>query len=924
MTDPAPNTDSVKITLDGAEIPAQKGEMIIAAAERAGNYIPRFCYHPRMKPVGMCRMCLVEVKGPRGFSLQPACFVAVADGQEVVTNSEKVRKAQDGVLEFLLINHPLDCPVCDKGGECPLQDQTLTYGPGETRFVEEKRHFVKPIAISDLVYLDRERCIQCARCTRFADEVAGEALIDFIGRGDQIEVNTFPDSPFKSYFSGNTVQICPVGALTASPYRFKARPWDLDQVESTCTTCSVGCRVAVQSSSNRLTRYLGIDSAPVNHGWLCDRGRFDFEVINSPRRVTAPMVRKGNELVESSWSEALGRVAGNLRPAIEAGRSSSVAILGGARLANEDAYAWSKLARAVIGTDSVDAQMGDGLPAEVVLGLPRASIDQACAAGVVILLAPDLREELPVLFLRLRQAAVESGLVVIEISPVATAMSEYAASRLLHRPGEAGLLARALVAEDDPGGDVAGVAAAAVAEARRLLAGSPRDGATGTVVVLGRTSLAESGEDVVDAAGVLAGARWGHDGAGPDEPVRFLSGLRRGNVHGALDMGLAPGMLPGRLALEEGREWFSRAWGGLPAARGSGAAGILSQAAAGEISTLVLLGADPVADFPDAQVARAGLAGAEFVVAVDAYLTASSSQADVVLPAAMYTERAGTTTNLEGRITRLGQKLVAAGLARPDWVIAAELAIELDADLGFDSLDAIWDEIERLAPSHAGITRQVLERAASSDGVLAPLPATPVHISTRRSGPAGGPTTDPMAVPGIGSVQSQGAANDAGHLFTEPSSGQSSFGESASRQSSFDDGSGEGYPEPPPARPACVSFAAPQARPEVPSRDGYALRLVSGRRLYDLGTSVMMCESLAKLISPQRVRANPYDLDRLGLTTGDEVRVRSSRANLVMEVDADSGVPRGVVALGFNLAGEGASDLIDSTGPVSDLRLETP
>src|SRR5205085_1247951 len=204
-------------------------EMVVAAAERAGTYIPRFCYHPRMKPVGMCRMCLVEIRGPRGYSLQPACFVAVADGQEVRTTSDKVKKAQDGVLEFLLINHPLDCPVCDKGGECPLQDQTLAYGPGESRFVEEKRHFAKPIPISGLVDLDRERCIQCARCTRFADEHAGEPLINFIGRGDQLEVNTYPDHPFASYFSGNTVQICPVGALTAAPYRFRARPWDLEQ-----------------------------------------------------------------------------------------------------------------------------------------------------------------------------------------------------------------------------------------------------------------------------------------------------------------------------------------------------------------------------------------------------------------------------------------------------------------------------------------------------------------------------------------------------------------------------------------------------------------------------------------------------------------------------------------------------------------------
>ena len=258
--------EDVSFTMDGRALTAYKGELLIAAAERAGTYIPRFCYHPRMDPVGMCRMCLVDVEGPRGATLTPACFAEVTEGMVVDTMNDRVKKAQDGVLEFLLANHPLDCPVCDKGGECPLQDQTLAYGPGESRFIEEKRHFEKPIAISDLVLLDRERCIQCARCTRFAAEVAGDAQIDFAGRGEAVEVATFPSEPFKSYFSGNTVQICPVGALTATPYRFTARPWDLDQVESTCTTCAVGCRVAVQSSQNRLTRLLGIDSEPVNHG----------------------------------------------------------------------------------------------------------------------------------------------------------------------------------------------------------------------------------------------------------------------------------------------------------------------------------------------------------------------------------------------------------------------------------------------------------------------------------------------------------------------------------------------------------------------------------------------------------------------------------------------------------------------------------
>jgi len=286
----APKKTTVTVTIDGRDIEANPGELLIAAAQRTGVYIPRFCYHERMEPVGMCRMCLVDVDTGRGPALAVSCMTNVADGMKVDTFGPRVKKAQEGVLEFLLINHPLDCPVCDKGGECPLQDQTLSHGPGESRFVEEKRHYAKPLPISDLVYLDRERCILCDRCTRFAKEVAGDPLIHFTLRGNQTQILTFPDEPFSSYFSGNTVQICPVGALTAKPFRFKARPWDLQAVESTCTTCAVGCRITVESSRDQLMRYQGIDDDAVNWGWVCDRGRFNFEAVSSEDRLAGPLI----------------------------------------------------------------------------------------------------------------------------------------------------------------------------------------------------------------------------------------------------------------------------------------------------------------------------------------------------------------------------------------------------------------------------------------------------------------------------------------------------------------------------------------------------------------------------------------------------------------------------------------------------------
>jgi NADH-quinone oxidoreductase subunit G len=884
--------DTVSMTVDGKPVEAKPGEMIIAAAERNGVYIPRFCYHPRMKPVGMCRMCLVDVEGPRGMQLQPACFVPVAEGQNVVTDSPRVKKAQDGVLEFLLVNHPLDCPVCDKGGECPLQDQTFVFGPGESRFVEEKRHWEKPIPLSGLVDLDRERCIQCARCTRFADEIGGDPLIDFANRGERMEVATFPDTPFASYFSGNTVQICPVGALTARPYRFRARPWDLEQIESTCTSCSVGCRVAVQSSNNQLTRYLGLDSDPVNHSWLCDKGRFDFQAVNSDERLSHPMVRRGDQLTQTTWGEALDAAARGLGDVRSLHGPGAIGVIGGARLANEDAYAWARLAKAVLGTDNVDAQVGDGLPAEVVLGLPRATIDDACRASAVILLAPDIKEELPVLYLRLRAAAVDDGLRIIEITPQATGMSRYAAATLTHRPGEAALVARALASGAD--GDAGGVPTATIAAARAFVG-------DGAVVVLGRPSLAESHAATVDAAAALSGL----------PGVRFLPALRRANVMGALDMGLAPGVLPGRVGLDAGRDWFTAAWGAVPDQAGTDTTGILTAAAEGRLQALVLLGADPLTDFPDRELARRALTGAGFVVAVDTFLNDSSAGADVVLPAAGYAERPGTTTNLEGRVTRLGQKIVPPGVAWPEWVVANELAHRLGRDLGFESLEGIWAEIERVAPSHRGLTMAMLRDRRYRDGIVTPIPpegapeAMPVPV-------------DPMSDPGIDAVESHGET-----AFRKEGTEDEVHGEQGSEVEPLDSETDASAEEPAVPPPAMLGFSPPAAQPSAPALDAYSLRLVSSRELYDCGTLLQHSPALAPLARPAQLRANPYDLDRLGVSTGGRVRLTSARTNTVVEVKADTGIPRGSAAIAFNVPGVQAGDLIDSAAPVTDVRIET-
>jgi NADH-quinone oxidoreductase subunit G len=669
---PPQDPNAVSITINGRTVAARKGDLIIAAADSVDEYIPRFCYHPRMSSVGMCRQCMVEVEGPRGPMMVVSCMTPVADGQIVRTDTPQVKRAQEGMIELLLANHPLDCPVCDKGGECPLQDQAFSHGAGESRFVEEKRHYEKPIPISDLVFLDRERCILCDRCTRFADEVAGDPLISFTQRGNNTQIMTFPDEPFASYFSGNTVQICPVGALTASPYRFKARPWDLEQRESTCTTCSVGCRTVVQSSRDELLRYQGVDSDPVNWGWLCDKGRFNFQSTNSDDRLSSPQIKSGDSFAASSWSDALESVARVIRHS----REGSVAILGGARGTNEDAFMWGALADAA-GVTMRDAQLDDGLPASV-FSYPQATIDSACAGGTVMLLSPDIKEELPVLYLRLRDAVQKKRIRLIEISSHETGLTKYAWKSIRAESGTAAGAIPALLAQAD-------IAA--------QLASGP------VVVVAGRPNLAESATHTMDAvAAVLA--------VTPTASV--LPVLRRGNVRGALSLGLAP-------------------------RNGNDAATILEASAKGNVDCLILLGADPLSDVADVDLARRGIAGAKFVVAIDTFLTASASHADVVLPAAAYGEKDGTTMNLEGRVTSVVQKITPHGTSRADWMIAVELMTLLGHESNFTTLADIQHAMSAAVPGFGSTTTAV---AIKRDGVV--VSVTP---------PSSAPAATSVAVP---------------------------------------------------------------------------------------------------------------------------------------------------------------------------------
>ena len=789
----------------------------------------------------------------------------------------------------------------------------------------------------------------------------------------------YPGQPFVSNFSGNVVQICPVGALLAKPYRFKARPWDLEQVETTCTFCAVGCRVAAQSSSDQVVRFLGVDSDPVNWGWLCDKGRFCFEALNSPDRLAYPLVRRAgggapvsknggspDGLVQASWSEAFAEIIGRLADV----RGDRIGIIGGARLPNEDAYAWAKLARTVLRTDNVDAQLGDGLPAELVASLPRATIDQACAAPLVVTMAPDIKEELPVLYLRLRHAAVEDGVQVIELSSVPTGLSSVASQRLRYRPGDLVALARSLSGESPVTEAVGGVPAETVERARDAIAAAASTGnpTPRIVVIVGRPSLAELAEDVAEAALQLAHL----------PGVAFLPALRRANVHGAIDLGLAPGLLPGRTGLEAGREWYERKWGAaLPRESGLDTLGMLKRAANGQMDVLFLLGADPISDCPDKDLAVRGLKRARFVVAVDAFSTASTARADVVLPAAIYTERRGSFTNIEGRITWLGQKVTAPGSARPDWMIAVELASRLGGNLGVTSLAELWAEIEVVSPLHQGVSQALLVSRQARNGVVVPLELETTQPELSEVPPP----LDPMADPGIASAEihpvppvpvsvarvgaGRGKAPGAGEEDLQAEGGAAGAGPGGPGSSPVSGGAGttggagsvagssEGTataeptrgedagvavdlsplnlpPVNPPPRlqpraPAAAPVPAPATREGLDEQSSQPpLRLVATRPMWDGGAFVQHSPSVASLYPPLELRANPDDLGRLGVAQASRVRVSAEgkQASVVVTAIGDPLVPSGTVVLPFNLPGDGAGLLIDASAAVTEISLE--
>jgi NADH-quinone oxidoreductase subunit G len=662
----AAETEHVNILINDIELRVPKGELIVESVKRLGLEIPIFCYHSRMKPVGMCRMCLVEVgfKGPDGTikkmpKPQAGCTLPASEGMAIYTDTEMVHTDRRGVLEFLLINHPLDCPICDRGGECPLQNNTLFYGPSTSRFVELKRHLPKAFPLSKYVTLDLERCIQCGRCVRFTEEISGDAQLAFRFRGALMQPSTFELTDFNSKFSGNVIEICPVGALTNAEYRFRARPWDLETRPAVCTVCSNGCNVWFDYRIGKVVRINGRTNEAVNEEWTCDRGKFGHEFYNSDKRLTKPLVRRGDVLVQASWAEVYDEI-------IRAFSGKKVALLGGAENSNEDLFLAKRVFKQQFGSDSIDHRFQSYLPSAVEtkgLNLKQATIASYEDAKTVLVFGTSLADEEPILFLRLRKAWSLNGTKVIVACDRPTDVDDFADVVLRYQPGGELAMVQALAGKGD-----AGVSSELLARAREGL------GTAGVPII-----TTQSIYNAPDAQAVLAGlAKMGS---------LSVYGLQA-NDQGAQDLGVI--CEAGTFDILEGCE-------------------------KGEIEALWLMGVDPFGTKIDADLVRRAIENVGFLVVQAHSENEVFHYASIVLPMCGPAEMEGTYTNLERRVQRMDQVISSKGEAKPAWRVFSELALRMSGERPFFNPGEIMHEIGRENPAFVGIDYEAL---AGSEGVI--------------------------------------------------------------------------------------------------------------------------------------------------------------------------------------------------------------
>jgi NADH-quinone oxidoreductase subunit G len=696
---PRPEARTITFTIDGQEVQVPENTMLADAAKAGDIEIPVFCYEPKLgQPVGACRMCLVEIEGiPK---LQTGCSTPVKDGMVVYTQTDRVKTAQQSVVEFLLINHPLDCPVCDKGGECPLQDITFGWGGGISRFIEPKRHFVKPLELSPLIAIDRERCILCYRCVRFSQEVAEDYQLVLLERGAHSYVSTFDGHPYVAPFSGNIVELCPVGALTSRPYRFRARPWDIEGAGSVCTLCPAQCNVTITVRDERALRVLQRDNVEVDDGWLCDKGRFAYQSFHVDERIVEPMVRDGGQLRAVSWERALEEAAAGLARA----GANTGAIVGG-QATNEEGFLLSRLMREGLGSPHLDSRRAGSLP----LQLHRALADPALQAKVsdlefahaVLVLDAEPVNDAPILDLRLRKGVRRHGLKLAVASPHTSSLDGSAALSVRYAVGAGGAFAAALSAALEGASEVEQLARQAGAEpdAVRALATLLKGEDEGSEEAPPREVVVLWGERLTAGAGGATGAQALLDlaaslGVGGVDGAGLLELPAAGNGRGLREAGVLPNAGPG---LSE------------PAGEAAGTArdaqGIAQGLADGELSALYLLQCDPLRDLPDGELWERALAGASTIVAHVAFLTEGLREhATVIFPAEAYPEKEGTIVHPDGRLQRLRPAIARPGHVRAGWQLIAELALRTGLDLDVLSGAMASKQLLAAVPFYAGLT----------------------------------------------------------------------------------------------------------------------------------------------------------------------------------------------------------------------------
>jgi NADH-quinone oxidoreductase subunit G len=682
----------VTLTIDGIEVKVPEGTLIVDAAKKVGIDIPIFCYHPKLHSVGMCRMCLVEIGRPArdrstgepildengqqvinfGPNLETSCTTPVGEGWVIRVNSEKARAGRKQIIEYILTSHPLDCPICDKGGECPLQNQTMEHGPGTSRFLfDEKIRLDKHVPLGELIFLDRERCIQCARCVRFQEDVVGDPVLGFTNRGRRLEIITSSDPGFDSYFSGNTTDICPVGALTTADFRFGARPWELNASASICPHCPVGCNLTLNTRREArvegrqvIKRVMPRQNEHVNEIWICDKGRFAHHFASSEERLTKPMVRVNDELVEVSWDEAFARATEGLKEALNRSKEGLVGIAGG-RASNEDLFLFHRLITGLGGQTVLDDDLAGGDMTQET-GVGRGTdLGELGSGDVVMVIASDLHEEAPVWWLRLKQAA-ERGVQLIVANARPTSLEKYAAHTIRYPYKRAVHTALGFLQAVSERADLSQFKDKSLQKAARLFAK-----AENAIIFYGGEGLDHTGSEALAQACASLLSITGHVGRANNGLIAVWP---RANSQGAWDVGLRPSP--------------------------SGLAKTLEQA-----STAYVMGADPVAD--DASLE--GILGEDtFLIVQELFLTPTAKMADVVFPARSFIEREGTFTSGEHRVQRFYPAVLPTGETKSDWRIVMSLANAMGIEMDYPSAAAVMLDVAESVAEYKGLSYQAL------------------------------------------------------------------------------------------------------------------------------------------------------------------------------------------------------------------------